>query len=97
MHGISQKTLIGINLVRCVFLECRKLCGHGDEFFAWTLDTGAESERKLTSAETEAKMIARFASQIVERRFPKFDQHFGSGNREAFSGADQEWHTRPPP
>jgi hypothetical protein len=25
MHGISQKTLIGINLVRGVFLDCRKL------------------------------------------------------------------------
>src|SRR6202140_4380147 len=40
-------------------------------------------------------MIARFTSQILERRFSKFDQHFGSGNREAFSGANQEWHTRP--
>src|ERR1700682_2567091 len=42
-------------------------------------------------------MIARFTSQILEWRFSKFDEHFGSGNREAFSGANQKWHTRPPP
>ena len=41
MHGISKKTLIGINLVRGVFLDCRKLCGHGDEFFARTFHSGA--------------------------------------------------------
>ena len=97
MHGISQKTLIGINLVRGVFLDCRKLRGHGDEFFAGTFQSGAEAERNLTWTETEAKMIGRFASQIVERRIPKFDQHFGSRNREALPGANQEWHTRPPP
>src|ERR1700684_1661843 len=82
MHGISKKTLIGINLVRGVFLDCRKLCGHGDELFAGTFHSGAWAERELTWTETEAEMIARFTSQIVERRFSKFDQHFGGCNRE---------------
>src|SRR6266542_6771500 len=35
--------------------------------------------------------------QIVKRRLSKFDNHFSSGNREALSGANQEWHSRPPP
>jgi hypothetical protein len=51
--------------------------GHGDEFFAGTLHAGAEAERDLTRAKTEAEMVGRFASQIIEREFSKFDQHFG--------------------
>jgi hypothetical protein len=90
MHGISQKTLIGINFVRGAFLDCRKLGWHGDEFFAGTLHPGAEAERYLTWTETEAEMIARLTSQIVERRFSKPDQHFGSRKGEALSGANQE-------
>jgi hypothetical protein len=55
-HGISQKALIGINLVRGVFLDGRKLCGHGGEFFARTFHSGAEAERDLTWTETEAEI-----------------------------------------
>src|ERR1700686_157896 len=92
MHGISKKTLIRINLVRGMFLDCRKLCWHGGEFFAGALHSGAEVERNLPWTEAEAEMIRRFAGQTVERRFPKFDKHFRGRNREALSGANQEWH-----
>jgi hypothetical protein len=92
MHSIAQQMLIGINPVRCGFLECRKLNGQGDEFFAGALHSGAEAERNLPWTETEAEMIARCAGQTVERRSPRFDKHFGGRNREALSGTNQEWH-----
>jgi hypothetical protein len=42
-------------------------------------------------------MVGRFASQIVERRFSKFDKHFGGRHREALSCTNQKWHARPAP
>lgn len=94
LHGISEKTLIGVNLIRSLFFDGRKLRGHGDEFVTWTFHSGVKAKRNLTWTETKAEMIARFAGQIVQRRSPKFDQHFGSRNWQALSGANQEWHSR---
>jgi hypothetical protein len=68
------------------------LNGNGDEFFGGALHAGAEAERNLPWTETEAEMIARLAGQTVERRFPRFDKHFGGRNREAVSRANQERH-----
>ena len=93
MHSISQETLIGINLVRGGFLDYRKLHGHGDEFFAGAFHSGTEAKRNFSWTEAEAEMIARFASQNVERRLSEFDQYFGRRNRQALSGANQEWDT----
>src|ERR1700723_3449689 len=64
VHSISQKTFTGINLVRGVFLYCRKLRGHGDEFFAGTFHAGAEAIVQPTRSSGEAEMIGVFASQI---------------------------------
>jgi hypothetical protein len=64
------------------------LCGHGDEFFARTFHSGAEAKRDLTWTETEAEMIARFTSQIVERLFLSLTST-SVVVREAFSGANQ--------
>jgi hypothetical protein len=40
LHGISEKTLIGINLIRSPFFDGRKLRRHGDEFVTWTFHSG---------------------------------------------------------
>ena len=92
-HRIPQQTLIRTNLVGGGLLDCRKMRGLGNKFFAGAFDSGAEAKRYLPWTEAKAKMIARFAGQIVERWSSKFDQHFGSRNREALPGANQEWHT----
>ena len=89
-HRIPEQTLIRINLVRGGLLDCRKMRGLGDKFFAGALHSGAEAKRDFPWPKAEAKMIARFGAQNVERRFPEFDQHFGRRNRQALSGANQE-------
>jgi hypothetical protein len=41
--------------------------------------------------------LLAWPAKIVERRLSKFDNHFSSRKRQALSGANQEWHPRPPP
>src|SRR5437667_8401652 len=67
-HRISQQTLIRINLVRLGLLDCRKMRGLGDKFFAGAFDSRAEAKRYSSWTEAKAEMIARFVSQNVERR-----------------------------
>jgi len=42
-HGISQKTLIGIHLVRGLLFHGAELCRHGHEVFAGPFYLGGEA------------------------------------------------------
>ena len=43
MHGISQKTLIGVQFVRGLLFHCGELCRHGHEVFAGPFYLGGEA------------------------------------------------------
>ena len=90
-HRIPQQALIRVNLVRGGLLDRRKMRGLGDKFFAGAFHSGAEAQRYFSWTEAKAEVIARFVPQNVERRLSEFDQHFGSRNRQALSGANQKW------
>jgi hypothetical protein len=43
MHGISQKTLLRIHLVRGLLFHCGEFCRHGHELFAGPFYLGGEA------------------------------------------------------